>query len=231
MYFFVKDNNMAKDTFELKIEDMQKGKLSDTIMNSITKSLNHLAKDEILETINEYAGGKKETLFEIMDNPTDQWLAETIRQVLALSKTLSMFQSLSAQMISPSEHSEFIEEFRRNTEVTIRVNNDGKMLFPSGTDVIQTSVELTPGSTGPGAGEIFRMLSAVFYGGEFKVPERFVKESPDGNKSWVVNATRGFHSNEIQGAADKLRDWMFNKFKNEFSTDLKEKIKDELSKP
>lgn len=227
MYFFVQDNNMASTVkVDLNLKDLKNRKFSDKLMSAIGNSFVTIIKKEILESINEFSS-RKETLDALMLDDTDDWLPRAILEVFSISNAFTNFQRITNQIITPGKEKEFLETFMRNTEATVRLDNGGKNVYPQLNDVIQTTIEITPGA-GPDASEIFKMLATIFYGGELKAPEQYIDKNPEGEDTYVVNATPGFRQQYIQEAADRLRDWMVERYKGQVVDNLKQELKDEL---
>jgi len=190
-------------------------KLSDKLIDEISESFFTAVKKDVEETIKSV----KDTGSSIRNlKESDKWLGVTLNTVVNATKFNSKAKQIALQIVKSDDIDSFTDSFE-DTIISIDYN---KTTDSRTNTLIETKVTIKPVPSGPSGELVAQMLNAAFYGGEVKSP--LTKGGKD--EVYTLNATKGWNQSEIDGAANKLRDFFFKQHKDEIA----EKFKNELEK-
>lgn len=199
---------------KIELKDLIKNKkLTDKVIDGITKSFVDSVKKDIEETIKSV----KSVGITIRDlKESDKWLGATLSTVVNATKFNSKAKEVALQIVRDDKTGDFIESFE-DTVISVDYNRETK----SGLDgKIETVITIKPTSIGPSGELVAQMLNAAFYGGEVRSPLTKGGE----NEVYVFNATPGHNQAEIDRAADKLRDFFYKQHKDEIAKKFEEEL-------
>lgn len=199
---------------KIELKDLIKNKkLTDKVIDGISKSFIDSVKKDVEETIKNVKGVGV-SLRDLRES--DKWLGATLSTVVNATKFNSKAKEVALKIIQDDKTGDFMESFE-DTVISVDYNRETKS---GSSGKIETVITVKPTSAGPSGELVAQMLNAAFYGGEVKSP--LTKGGAD--EVYVFNATPGHNQSEIDKAADKLRDFFYKQHKDEIAKKFEEEL-------
>lgn len=218
MYFFVKDNNMAKATIDFmklaKAGKVEQIKLIDMFKDIYFKT----AEKEITETLDKFEGRGGDTLRDLERD--DEWLAACVYALVNSSKAVDKLQRIAVTTLG-DKVGEFRGRFADDLKASATYNVTHKKGVPN---AIETKVKIEQSNGSPGAESIAKALFAAIHGGEFKF------DVGDTEEEIILNAQPGYYEHYMESAAQTMREYFAKVTQENMGDELKLQIQDELKK-
>ncbi len=194
MYFFVKDNNMAKQGDFLKLVT-EKGR-ADKFVDKLFKGYKEYVTNKVEKTLKDQT---TRTIKDMSSRKDDDWVTMLLWSTLQASNGYSAFKN-HTRNIMETDAGEFLGVFEDNSEIS--VDFDRTNSISKSDDIINIQMKLTP--KGIDANIIGNALNVALVGGEFKLPDK--------EEVLVINASPNYADRMMEPAAQMMSDYFEKEF-------------------